>query len=54
MQTLADMGVTGVIEMPPAGTLVGLIKRAQPSIETFALKSPEDLEAAREFVGKHS
>jgi [acyl-carrier-protein] S-malonyltransferase len=54
MQTLADMGVTGVIEMPPAGTLVGLIKRAQPTIETFALKSPEDLEAAREFVGKHA
>ncbi|MEI8223249.1 MAG: ACP S-malonyltransferase, partial [Actinomycetes bacterium] len=53
MDTLASMGVTGVIEMPPAGTLVGLIKRAHPEIETFALKSPEDLEAAREFVAKH-
>ena len=53
MQTMADMGVTGVIELPPAGTLCGLIKRAQPSIETFALKAPTDLEAAREFVAKH-
>lgn len=53
MDTLASMGVTGVIEMPPAGTLVGLIKRAHPEIETFALKSPEDLDAAREFVLKH-
>ena len=50
METLAKVGVTGVIEVPPAGTLVGLIKRAQPSIETFALKSPEDLAGAREFI----
>jgi [acyl-carrier-protein] S-malonyltransferase len=53
MQTMADLGVTGVIEMPPAGTLVGLVKRAQPQIETFALKSPEDLDAAREFIARH-
>jgi [acyl-carrier-protein] S-malonyltransferase len=53
MDTLAAMGVTGVIEVPPAGVLTGLVKRAQPTIETFALKSPEDLAAAREFVAKH-
>lgn len=53
MQTMADMGVTGVIEMPPAGTLVGLVKRAQPEIETFTLKTPDDLPAAREFIAKH-
>ena len=53
MDTLAAMGVTGVIEVPPAGVLSGLVKRAQPTIETFALKSPEDLAAAREFVAKH-
>lgn len=53
METLAKVGVTGVIEVPPAGTLVGLIKRAQPSIETFALKSPEDIPAAKEFIAKH-
>ncbi len=53
MNTLAALGVTGVIEMPPAGTLVGLVKRATPDVETFALKSPDDLPAAREFVAKH-
>ena len=53
MQSMADLGVTGVIEMPPAGTLVGLIKRAQPQIETFALKSPDDLDAARTFIANH-
>jgi [acyl-carrier-protein] S-malonyltransferase len=53
MDQFAAMGVTGVIELPPAGTLVGLIKRAHPEIETFALKSPEDLAAGKEFVAKH-
>ena len=53
METLAKVGVTGVIEVPPAGTLVGLIKRAQPNIETFALKSPEDLAGAKEFIARH-
>lgn len=53
METMAAMGVTGVIELAPAGTLVGLVKRAQPSIESFALKSPDDLVSAREFVAKH-
>lgn len=53
MQSMADLGVTGVIEMPPAGTLVGLIKRAQPQIETFALKSPDDLDAAKTFIENH-
>jgi len=53
METMAKLGVTGVIEVPPAGTLVGLVKRATPDIETFALKSPEDLPAAKEFIAKH-
>lgn len=53
MESLVQLGVTGAIEFPPAGTLVGLLKRATPGIETFALKSPEDLAAAREFAIKH-
>ena len=53
MSTLKSMGVTGVIELAPAGTLVGLLKRAEPSIETFALKSPDDLDAAQIFAAKH-
>jgi [acyl-carrier-protein] S-malonyltransferase len=53
MESLAQLGVTGAIEFPPAGTLVGLLKRATPGIETFALKSPEDIVAAKEFAAKH-
>jgi len=53
METMAKSGVTGVIELPPSGTLAGLIKRAQSTIETFALKTPEDVPAAREFAKKH-
>jgi [acyl-carrier-protein] S-malonyltransferase len=53
MSTLKSMGATGVIELAPAGTLVGLLKRAEPSIETFALKSPDDLDAAQSFAAKH-
>ena len=54
MEHFKLMGVTGVIELPPAGTLVGLLKRAVPEIECFALKSAEDLDAAREFAGRHA
>jgi len=54
MQRLKNLGVTGVIELPPAGTLVGLLKRGAPEIETFALKSADDLSAAKEFAGRHA
>jgi [acyl-carrier-protein] S-malonyltransferase len=54
METLKSLGVTGVIELPPAGTLVGLLKRAASEIETFAIKSANDLDAAREFAGRHA
>jgi [acyl-carrier-protein] S-malonyltransferase len=53
MESLVDLGITGAIEFPPAGTLVGLLKRATPNIETFAFKSPNDLTAALEFAAKH-
>jgi len=54
MQMLAEAGVTGAVEVAPAGTLVGLIKRAVPSIEQCALKSPADIAAARTFATAHS
>ena len=54
MNAMAELGITGVIELPPAGTLVGLLKRAVPNIETFALKSPDEIPAAQEFAEKHS
>ena len=53
MEAMKKLGITGVIELPPAGTLVGLLKRGAPEIETFALKSADDLSAAKEFAGRH-
>ncbi|MBX6372098.1 MAG: acyltransferase domain-containing protein [Acidothermus sp.] len=53
MQTLAALGVTAVIELPPAGTLTGLIRRALPEVETLALKTPDDLPAARDLLARH-
>lgn len=53
MATMADLGVTGVIEIPPAGALTGLIKRALPDVEALALKSPDDLQAAWDMIERH-
>ena len=53
METMSDLGVTGMLEMPPAGTLTGIAKRALPGVETFALKTPDQLDDARAFCAKH-
>jgi len=53
LETMADLGVTGILEMPPAGTLTGIAKRALKGVETFALKTPDQLEDARAFCDKH-
>ncbi len=53
LDVMADLGVTGILEMPPAGTLTGIAKRALKGVETFALKTPDQLDEARAFVQKH-
>lgn len=53
MQTMLDLGVTGLIELPPAGTLVGLAKRAMPGVECVSLKTPDDMPAALDLVARH-
>jgi [acyl-carrier-protein] S-malonyltransferase len=53
MDAMLDLGVTGVLEMPPAGTLTGIAKRAMKGVETFALKTPDQLDQARAFCDKH-
>jgi [acyl-carrier-protein] S-malonyltransferase len=50
MTTMQSSGVTKALEVAPAGTLVGLLKRAAEGIESFAFKSPDDLAAANQFV----
>ena len=53
MQTFADLGVTGLIELPPAGTLTGLAKRALPGVETLAAQDARRPRAARRMVREH-
>ena len=57
LETMADLGVTGILEMPPAGTLTGIAKRyfrgRGMNVETFALDTPDQLDAAHEFCNKH-
>ncbi|MBQ1075887.1 acyltransferase domain-containing protein [Micromonospora sp. C31] len=56
MRTLADLGVTGVIELPPAGTLAGLVKRelkGADAPEVVTLNTPDDLPAARDLIARH-
>ena len=50
MSSMESSGVTRAIEIAPAGTLVGLLKRGAPHISIFALKSPDDLDNARTFA----
>lgn len=53
MATMADLGVTGLLELPPAGTLTGLAKRGLKGVDSFALKTPDQLDDARAFVAEH-
>ncbi|MBG0565727.1 ACP S-malonyltransferase [Actinoplanes aureus] len=56
MRTLAGLGVTGVIELPPAGTLAGLVKRelkGEGAPEIVTLNTPDDLPAARDLIARH-
>src|SRR5256885_1078333 len=53
MRTMADPGVTALIELPPAGTLTGLARRALPGGAQLALKNPAQLDAARELIAEH-
>ncbi|WPP29635.1 ACP S-malonyltransferase [Streptomyces sp. CL7] len=54
METFEELGVTALLELCPGGTLTGLAKRALPGVTTLALKTPADLEAARELVAEHA
>ncbi|MFI8892464.1 ACP S-malonyltransferase [Streptomyces paradoxus] len=54
METFKGLGVTALIELCPGGTLTGLAKRALPGVKTLALKSPADLDAARELIAEQS
>jgi [acyl-carrier-protein] S-malonyltransferase len=52
--TLLERGVTAIIELPPAGTLVGIAKREMKGVERLALKTPDDLDAAIDLIDQHT
>ncbi len=54
MQAMINSGVTALIEVSPAGTLTGLAKRGMPGIETVAVKTPENIDAALSLINNHS
>lgn len=50
MESFLAAGVTGIIELAPAGALTGLAKRAMRGIPSVAIKTPDDLTAAFELI----
>ncbi len=52
--TMQDLGVTGLVELAPAGVLTGLARRTLPGVETHPVKTPTDLDAARDLVRRHA
>lgn len=54
MDALAAAGVTGIIELAPAGALVGLAKRGLKGVPTVAVKTPADLQAAFDLIDGHN
>ena len=50
MDAFTAAGVTGIIEVAPAGALVGLAKRALRGVPAVAVKTPDDLPAAIELI----
>lgn len=54
METMSTMGVTGLLELAPAGTLAKIASRNLKGVETFTLDTPDQLDEARAFVAAHS
>ncbi|MFJ7585811.1 ACP S-malonyltransferase [Streptomyces sp. NPDC097617] len=52
METFAELGVTGIIELCPGGTLTGLAKRALKGVPSVGLKTPDDLDKAAALVAE--
>jgi [acyl-carrier-protein] S-malonyltransferase len=52
LNTLRDLGVTGAIELAPAGTLTGIARREFTGVRLVAVKTPADLEAARQLLAE--
>ena len=53
MRTMSERGASALIELPPGGTLTGLARRALPGLALTALKTPDNLDAARSLLAEH-
>jgi len=53
MQAMTGLGVSAIIELPPAGTLTGLARRALPGVQLAAMKTPDSLQSARRLIAEH-
>jgi [acyl-carrier-protein] S-malonyltransferase len=53
MTTMSDIGVTALIELAPGGTLTAMARRALPGVELLAIKTPDQLDAARALIAAH-
>jgi len=51
---MIELGVTGMLELAPAGVLTGIAKREMQGVELFAIKSPDDIDTAQAFIDKHA
>jgi len=54
LAAMRDIGVRGIIELPPAGVLAGLVKRELKGVPVVAVKTPDDLDAARDMLTQQS
>ena len=50
MAVFADAGITGIIELAPAGALTGLAKRGLKGVPSVAVKTPDDLAKAFDLI----
>lgn len=50
MESFQTAGITGQIELAPAGALTGLAKRGLRGVPTVAIKTPDDLQAAVDLL----
>ncbi len=50
LRSCRDLGVTAVVELAPGGVLAGIAKREMPGVDVIAVKTPDDLAAARELI----
>ncbi|GAA4822387.1 ACP S-malonyltransferase [Nocardioides caeni] len=58
LETMAAAGITGFLELPPAGTLAGIAKRwfrnQGMDVEILSLNTPDQLDDARAFCERHA